>query len=80
MRTIADQWASYDREVLLPAAVGEVQRTETRRAFYAGASALFALVSGLGIDDISEDQGADELEVLSQELQAFGEAIGKGMA
>lgn len=74
MRTIADQWASYEAEVL-PATAGETQRIETRRGFYAGAQALLALINSVSIDDVSEDQGAAMIEQLHQELMAFSRDV-----
>ncbi len=42
---INEAWLSYEAEVI-PANVPEVQRTESRRAFYAGAHVLFDEVVG----------------------------------
>jgi hypothetical protein len=71
MKTIAEMWQSYDRDVLPPEA-GEVQRRETKRAFYAGVWSLLQQFKAVGSDDISEAQGAAILEAIQQEVGAFG--------
>lgn len=42
-RRLAKEWDDYERRVL-PIAAGEAQRTEMRRAFYAGAQAMMGVV------------------------------------
>lgn len=79
MKTLAEEWARYERMVL-PATAGPTQRQETRRGFYAGAQALLCLISGVGSDDISEDQGAKMIEARHQELLAFNAAVQEGRA
>lgn len=69
MKTIADEWASYEAEVL-PATAGEIQRTETRRGFYAGAQALLSLMVS-ECSDVSDEEGADVMEALHRELRTF---------
>jgi len=44
MNHLRKDWRSYERAILDPHRSGAVQRTECRRAFYAGAQALFALL------------------------------------
>jgi hypothetical protein len=79
MKTMAEQWASYERDVV-PDTAGPIQRIESARAFYAGAQALLDLISGLGVDDISDDQGAAMIESLHQELKAFADDVQAGRA
>lgn len=79
MRTVMQQWESYEREVV-PKTAGAEQRIESRRAFFAGAQALLNLVSGVGSDDVSENQGVAMLDGLSAELQVFSEAVLAGLA
>ena len=45
MKTIFSEWQSFERDVV-PAAAPAIQREEMRRAFYAGAQAMYALVMG----------------------------------
>ena len=74
-RTIASGWESYNSKVL-PQDAGEVQRSETRRAFYAGAWwCLLQVFLRIGEGDVSEDavawltRMAAEIEVF--EIEAF---------
>jgi len=72
-RLIASAWDSYNREVLPPTA-GDIQRIESRLAFYAGAAALFiGLVKSVGNED---EPSADDLAMLDSvktELQEWKE-------
>lgn len=60
--------------------VGEaMQLSELRRAFYGGASALYALtVFGLGDETISQDEAAKLLETVGDEILAFSHQEGRG--
>lgn len=70
-----EQWEEYDRRVI-PLNAPPTQRREMRRAFYAGAVALFSLVQALGDEDISEEAGAKALEALQAELESFLSQVG----
>jgi hypothetical protein len=72
-------WESYESQVM-PRDAGRSQRTETRRAFYAGAQALLQVVLATGEDSVTEDQGVIVLEVLRRECEAFVDLIRKGKA
>lgn len=64
---IGEQWASYQADVI-PAAAPKVQREECKRAFYAGAQAMFRAVmqtAELDNDDASEAR----LVALEREMQ-----------
>ena len=78
--TLAAQWASYDRNVL-PATAGDVQRKETRRAFYAGAQALVEVLTH-GISDAAELTTDDDALMASvdAELQQFIRDVKEGRA
>lgn len=69
MKTIFDQWRSYERDIV-PAAASAVQREECRRAFYAGAAALFGLVMA-AVEPKNEDDCEVNLAQLDAELSAF---------
>lgn len=79
MKTVREQWESYRRQVV-PAGAMPIQVMVCRRAFYAGAEAFFALTLNVSGDDISDDAGAEYLETLRQELQAFAKDVEKGRA
>jgi hypothetical protein len=59
MTPLFREWESYNREVL-DVDAGEIQRIETRNAFYAGAVAILALL----------DEGADKRS-LREEINAW---------
>lgn len=71
--TLKQQWENYVAAVLPPTAP-LVQQTETQRAFYAGATAMFDLVmrSADGTDDESEAA----LAAIQAELEAFAARVG----
>ena len=79
MNTIQQHWESYAAEVI-PADAGATQRTECRRAFYAGAHAMLGTFWGLGSMDVSEDAGVAVIEGLYQEAQAFAGDVLQGRA
>jgi len=74
--TIISQWQSYEAQVL-PKNCSFVQRQETRRAFYAGAASVLALMARLSEEDISEEEGSDVIEELMQESRDFTARIGR---
>lgn len=75
---IADRWADYERSILPPNA-SAVQRTETRRAFYAGCAAILGLL--LGIDDsVPDGDGAIMIDGWQREVQAFCADVKAGRA
>lgn len=71
-------WLGYRREVIPPDAP-EVQVTESRRAFYAGAGALFSLL--LVVLDPGEEpteHDLDRVTGLYDELKEFNRAVARG--
>jgi hypothetical protein len=72
---IREAWERYRRDVI-PEGAGEVQLRETRLAFYGGAQALFATLTG-GLSDGSEPTETDlaMMSELDQELRQFVEAL-----
>lgn len=77
---LGDQWDDYAREIL-PQGAGVAQKVETRRAFYAGAAAMFSLLSnGFDADSEPTDLDLDYVTALSREIAQFGEDIARGKA
>lgn len=75
-------WRSYSEIVIHPLA-SDAQRMETRRAFYAGATALWGLFMGDLFEPGSEEPtAADEAAAagIDAELKAFAEAVARGKA
>jgi hypothetical protein len=80
MRTIAQQWTSFEAAVV-PAAAGRVQRMEMRRAFYAGfQAALLATSEAAAECGDNDDLGASMIETLHRECGAFADAVARGRA
>ena len=67
MRTVRDEWERFAATVL-PRGVSDVQRTETQKAFYAGAISMLALSAELGGDEWTEESGAKQLQAWQDEL------------
>jgi hypothetical protein len=80
MRTVEQEWASFESAVLSKNA-GAIQRQEMRRAFYAGFGAalgsLQQMASESGDDD---DLGVTMVESLHQECMQFVADIKAGRA
>lgn len=80
-RSLADEWKEFERKILDPVNAGKTQRSETRRAFYAGAATFFDLQTG-GFDT---DHDPTELDLqyissLHEELREFARDIARGKA
>jgi hypothetical protein len=73
-------WKSYEAEVL-PPGCSTIQRTETRRAFYAGAQALFrGLLSRFTDDHEPTEQDLAQMSQVDEELKAFAHDLRRGRA
>jgi hypothetical protein len=77
---ICEAWNEFQR-IVLPPNIGETQRTETRRAFYAGCCAMFNFITGSpSIVDKSEAEGAVVLSDINAEIQDYADRLKKGTA
>jgi len=74
MNTIQSQWEKF-ASMTLPKEASETQRTEMRRAFYAGAYAMLAMMS-FEVTEVSDDAGVEIIEGLHQEARLFFEQVG----
>lgn len=79
MNTINELWVSYMDQVI-PKDAPTIQIQEGKRAFVAGAKAVLGIVTAIGEDDVSEDQGIDILEALHIECRTFVEDVLSGRA
>jgi hypothetical protein len=75
MSTLEQGWLEYASKVL-PKGCSPVQKQETRRAYYMGVWTLMQMIKGLGDDEVSEEQGAKELEKLENECKNFISQVG----
>ena len=73
--TILKQWQSYEKYVL-PKRASRVQIQETRRAFYAGVTALMGILQELGGDEWSEEEQEESLDKIHQECRDFVDRVG----
>lgn len=75
---IEQEWGSYSVEILHEVKTDSVQYIESRRAFYAGAVAMFSLIGNIASYD--DEAGAKMLFSYQAELRAFTEAVRSGKA
>lgn len=78
-RNIATEWASFERLILDPIQASPLQRLETRRAFYAGAAAMFTLVNEATAGE-HEEVCMAQLSLLCEELDEFTTQLKTGNA
>lgn len=71
MKSIAEQWDGFSAMVFHKTPAGPTQRSEMRKAFYAGAWSLFCALEEIGQDHISEEQGEAFLEKWRAECLEF---------
>jgi hypothetical protein len=77
-RTFLEQWMLYER-IAFATDAQATERVGARRAFYAGAAAILALLAR--VDKTTPDEAATEyLERLQRELRAFAELVANGSA
>ena len=67
--TIAEEWDTYETKVLSPSCP-VVQRPETRRAFYAGASAMFHALTE-GVVELPDDKQIPRMAEYVREFDEF---------
>lgn len=75
MRTIAELCAEFDR-IVIPSTASETQRREMRKAFYAGAHALFHMMVAMldpGTEPTEDDLRA--MDRIATELQAWETSV-----
>lgn len=80
MKTVAQQWASFEESVM-PKNAPSIQRIEMRRAFYAGFYS--ALMAGLQMANESgddDDLGATMMQALHDECARFMADVREGRA
>ena len=76
--TLAEAWQSYATSVL-PIDAPPVQVQETRRAFYAGAWAVWQAEKKIAALDISNDEAEKKMVDLENEILMFQSRVGVDM-
>lgn len=75
---IMEAWNEFSRDVMPPNA-GEIQIVETRRSFFAGAVAMFGIVTNSpDIIGQSDEDGAKVLEEINAEILLYAERLKAG--
>lgn len=72
LKSMAEEWQSVLDE-LMPPEAGDVQRAEMKKAFYLGASCMLDRCHDA--TGLSEDQGCEALQELSDEVNDFFEQL-----
>lgn len=71
MRAICENWY-YFEEKIIPKQAGEIQRTEMKKAFYAGAGVIFKfIVQCVDDENISDEDFCEILNFIDAELKDF---------
>lgn len=63
-------WESFQKDVIPPEA-GPIQVLEMKKAFFGGAHVILATMLAVGDSDVPDEVGAQVLDSLHKELQAF---------
>lgn len=79
MSFIQQLWESYANEVV-PKGAPPIQIQETRRAFYAGATALLQAQMALGDEGVTEEEGVRFFEDISEDIKEFLSLVEEGKA
>lgn len=79
-KSLAEQWTEFELSTGV-ATTSLIQRTEMRRAFYAGAASfLDAMLHGFTQNEEPEQEDYDYLNALTDEMEQFGRDIAAGRA
>jgi hypothetical protein len=77
LETVDETWLTYMDQVI-PRDAPQVQIQECKRAFYAGAAAMFYNSAAIGNDDVTEDRAVAHLEQVGAELKRFSADVEAG--
>ena len=77
-RPIEKLWDTYEKAVI-PANAGEIQRMESKRAFYAGVGSLFDLVTTKSAE-LTEDEAMAYMTSIADDAHAFAAQVIAGDA
>lgn len=79
MNTIEQEWQELASRIFSPT-TPPIQRKEMRRAFYAGAVAIFNMISTAVDDDTDDDSFIAGMQQWEEEFRQFAEAVQAGKA
>ncbi len=69
-KQLAEEWARFER-LVLPENVPSIQRSEMRKAFYAGASSFFGILTRGADGNVTEEEDQALLSSLALEIRDF---------
>lgn len=75
LKSIEEEWNGFSAMVFRNFTPSKTQREEMKKAFFAGAWALFTALEYIGTDAVTEDQGEAYLEARRAECLAFKNQI-----
>lgn len=75
MKTVQQEWESFAKAAFRDLEISETQASEMKKAFFAGATAMFAMVQATGDPNVTEGQGVAHLDALQDEVVAFMRSI-----
>jgi hypothetical protein len=75
LKTIEQEWRGFAATVLPNFPPESAQYIEMKKAFFAGAWAMFAMTEEIGEDRITEEQGLQFLEERRAEILAFKDRL-----
>lgn len=79
MNTVQEQW-DYFASMVVPKDAPDIQRTEMKRAFYAGAEAMMRINFAVGVDEISVEAGMQIFVGCEEECRRFAQLVADGKA
>lgn len=77
MKTIKEEWENFEAQVISPEAP-PIQREEMEKAFYAGSFALMSMQMRMADADVTDEEGANQMESWNNECIAFKDKVVSG--
>lgn len=71
LNSIEHEWHGFAKMVFAKTDAGDTQRSEMKKAFFAGAWMMFTAVEEIGEPHVSEDEGMAYLEARRRECLEF---------
>ena len=75
MNSIEHEWQGFSKMVFHNTEPSSTQTAEMRKAFFAGAWAMFSMTEEIGCDHVTEEQGFAFLEARKAECLAFRDQL-----
>jgi len=72
---IDEHWKIFAKAIFAGEPVSRVQYEETRKAFFAGATAMLRMIQAIGDDSVSEEDGVMVLDAVEEECVQFSKDL-----